>query len=383
MRGFGELLVERHAGARRAGEQQAVDARLAGERAALVGAADQQPDDAFGDARLVEAADQELAGRRGLLGRLEDDRIAGDQRRDDVAVGQMRREIIGAEHRKHAVRLVAHRDLVAERGLHLPLRRPLGIGLDRNLDLVDDRADLGARFPQRLAGFPRDQLGEFGLFLAHDIGEAAHRLDPIGVRMRGPRRPGGARGGDFGRGIADARPTRSARPSPDRCETSVAAHGARSTDVALSSTCRCILLHRFAHSPDRLNLVVERLPVVALGDRRPDRLDLVDVHRAGRRRPTNRHASAVGSRPSSSCASSRNSSRRIKLGARIAAAAPVEEDAVDRLRSGRQRVDQRRGDARSSVAGGDAEASEHRLDQRLFEAVAPAGEQVGQRRARR
>ena len=150
------------AGAGRAGEQQAVDARLGGERLALLGPADQQPDDAFGDPRLVEAADQEFADRRRLLGRLEDDRIAGDQRRDDVAVGQVRREIVGPEHGEHAVRLVADRDPVAERGFELPLRRALGIGLDRDLDLVDDRADLGPRFPQRLAGLARDQLGELG-----------------------------------------------------------------------------------------------------------------------------------------------------------------------------------------------------------------------------
>ena len=99
-------------------------------------------------------------GRRGLLRRLEHHRIAGDQRRDDVAVGQMRREIIGPEHRQHAVRLVADRDLVADRRLEPALRRPLGIGVDRDLDLVDDRIDLGPRFPKRLAGFRGDQLGE-------------------------------------------------------------------------------------------------------------------------------------------------------------------------------------------------------------------------------
>ena len=140
LRGLGELPVKRHAGAGRAGEQQAVDARLAGERATLVGTADQQADDAFGNARLVEAVDQELAGRRGLLRRLEDHRVAGDQRRDDVAVGKVRREIVRPEHREHAVRLVADRDAVAQRRLQLPLRRPLGIGVDRDLDLVDDRA---------------------------------------------------------------------------------------------------------------------------------------------------------------------------------------------------------------------------------------------------
>src|SRR3954447_19995769 len=48
-----------------------------------------------------------------------------------------------------------------------------------------------------------------------------------------------------------------------------------------SSTRRCILFYRFAHSADRLNLVVERLPVVALGDCRPYSFDFVDMHGAG------------------------------------------------------------------------------------------------------
>ena len=63
------------------------------------------------------------------------------------------------------------------------------------------------RFPERLAGLARDQVGELALARAHDIGEAAQRLDPVGERVRRPFRPGGARGGDLGGGVADlARP---------------------------------------------------------------------------------------------------------------------------------------------------------------------------------
>ena len=85
---------------------------------------------------------------------------------------------------------------------------------------------------KRLAGFARDQLGEIGLVLAHDVGEAAHRLDPIGVRMRRPFRPGGARGGDFGRGIADlARPDLLAGRRIGRDELSLAASARRGSGV--------------------------------------------------------------------------------------------------------------------------------------------------------
>ena len=236
----GELAVERHAGARGAGEQQAVDARLGGQRLPFLGAADQQPDGAFGNLRLVKAVDQEFAGRGGLFRRLEHHCIAGDQRRDDVAVGQMHREIVRPQHRQHAVRLVAHRDAVAERGLELALRRALGIGLDRNLDLVDHRRDLGPRFPIRLAGFLRDQLGEFILALADDIGEAAHGLDPVSDRMRRPGRPARARRLDLEVGIADrAGPDFLARRRVGR-DQRCSPRPSGFTTGACSSSCRCI-----------------------------------------------------------------------------------------------------------------------------------------------
>src|SRR5258708_40271226 len=64
-------------------------------------------------------------------------------------------------------------------------------------------------------------------------------------------------------------------------ETNFVLTGFPSTTSDNFSTCRCILLHPLPHSADRCNLVRERLPVVAYVNRRPDRLDLVDVHRAG------------------------------------------------------------------------------------------------------
>ncbi len=142
-----ELTMKRLAGARRAGEQQAVDAGLRRQRLALLRPADQQPHDAFGNPGLVQAFDQERADRGRLFGWLEHHRIAGDQRGHDVPVGQMRREIIRPEHGEHAMGLVADGDAVAERRVEFPLRRPLGISVDRNVDLVDDRADLGLRLP--------------------------------------------------------------------------------------------------------------------------------------------------------------------------------------------------------------------------------------------
>jgi hypothetical protein len=78
----------------------------------------------------MEAFDQHGPRRRRLFRRLEDHGVAGDQGRDDVAVGKVSGEIIGAKHGQHPMRLMPDRDAVTERGLHLPLRRPLGIGID-------------------------------------------------------------------------------------------------------------------------------------------------------------------------------------------------------------------------------------------------------------
>ena len=94
VRRFGELLVKRHAGARRTGEQQAVDPVFAAVAGPDRGRR-QQAHDAVRDAGFVKALDEECAGRGRLFGRLEHDRIAGDQRGDDVTVGQVRGEIYG------------------------------------------------------------------------------------------------------------------------------------------------------------------------------------------------------------------------------------------------------------------------------------------------
>ena len=101
-------------------------------------------------------------------------------------LGKCAGKLYGPSTAEHAVRLVADRDLVAERRLEPPLRRALGISVDRDLDLVDHRRDLGPRFPKGLAGFARDQVGELAFASPHDVGEAAQGFGPVGDRVRGP-----------------------------------------------------------------------------------------------------------------------------------------------------------------------------------------------------
>ena len=71
------------------------------------------------------------------------------------------------------MRLVADRDPGAHRAFEPLLRVALLMGRHRNVDLVQHRLCLGARFPERLAGLAGDQVGERLELAAHDIGEAA------------------------------------------------------------------------------------------------------------------------------------------------------------------------------------------------------------------
>src|SRR4051794_3021660 len=66
---------------------------------------------------------------------------------------------------------------------------------------------------------------------------------------------------------------------------------------------------------------------------------------------------------------------RIKLGARVAPAVPIEEDAVDRLRLGRQCSDQRPGGRTVLVAAFYAETEDEGIDQRLIEAATPLAQE--------
>ena len=138
---------------------------------------------------------------------------------------------------------------------------------------------------------------------------------------------------------------------------------------------------RVPHSPDCLNLVVKRLPVVAVGNRRPDRLDLLDVHRAGlglrpiwvRLRPfatlEERCASAaecVGGIERRRRDRGRRASRR-RCGRSVCAlvaSARISAPATARSLSPRA-MPRRRSSASTSAC---------------LEALAPAGEQVRQRR---
>ncbi len=142
-----KLAVEGYACLRGAGEQQPVQSCMTRKGLSGVGPTLDDIDDPVRNPGLAKIVDQHRADRRCFLARFEDYRIASNQGRNDMPVGQMRRKIIGTKHREHAMRFVANG--VARSGLAVKaaLRGAVGIGFDRDVDLVDDGFDLVARFP--------------------------------------------------------------------------------------------------------------------------------------------------------------------------------------------------------------------------------------------
>ena len=101
------------------------------------------------------------------------------------------------------MRLVAQRRGALDGIVEFALGGALGIGADRGFDPGDHAFDFGAGFPQRLAGFARDGIGEIVAFLAHFIGEAADQFHAGRQRLRCPGWPGTARAADDLVDIAD------------------------------------------------------------------------------------------------------------------------------------------------------------------------------------
>ena len=101
----GSLLHHRLAGLDRAREHHVVD--KVDERGAGLAAAGGDAEDTVGQPGLSQHLGHQHRGERGDLRRLEDDRVAGRERRDAVAEGVVEREVPGADHADDADRRVA------------------------------------------------------------------------------------------------------------------------------------------------------------------------------------------------------------------------------------------------------------------------------------
>ena len=170
---------------------------------AFVHAPDDKAHHVLGDARFVKAVDQHRAACGRFFGGFEDNGVPGDERGDDMAIGQMGGEVIGAKHRHNAMRLMPNARARSGGGCNVPIWRALGIGVDRNRDLVDDGIYFGARFPNGFARFLRNQ-GRKGLVsAAHNLCKAFDQRNPLCQWPRRPLGEGGMRGSNVCRHRAD------------------------------------------------------------------------------------------------------------------------------------------------------------------------------------
>ena len=147
-----------------------------------------QVEDAVGQAGVPAQLGQGLGGGRGALGRLPDDRVAAQQRRDQVPGRHRHREVAGGDHRRHPDRLAEGEQLLVR---HLARHRlavepPALAG--EEVAGVDDLGDLAPGLGQRLADLGGDQAGQGLGVLLH---QPAQVLDhPPPHRGRRGRPPG-------------------------------------------------------------------------------------------------------------------------------------------------------------------------------------------------
>lgn len=154
--------MQQIAGGAGAGEEQPVEPGVGGQRHARLATTLQQVQHARWQPGFGPAAHGQLGHLGRQLARLEQHAVTRQQRRYDVAVGQVPGKVVRTEHRHHAVGLVpqGRRGIGQRRAL---LAGALGMALDRDRHLVDHAGHFGGRFPQRLAGFfanaPRQLVG--------------------------------------------------------------------------------------------------------------------------------------------------------------------------------------------------------------------------------
>ncbi len=174
--------------------------------------------DAVGDARLERQLAEAQRAQRRLLGRLEDDRAAGGQRRADLPGGHQQREVPRDDLADDADRLLERVGVelgarhVGQRrrdGRAAQLRRPAGhvpeqVGGERDVG--------GGGDGLRLAVVERVELGELVEVLGDQVAEAVDRAAALGRRHLRPRaRPARARAAWTARSTSSALPCATVR----------------------------------------------------------------------------------------------------------------------------------------------------------------------------
>ena len=206
--GRGDLL----AGRDRAGEGDAVDAGVGGDRGADVAGPGEEADRAGG--QVVEDAGQHQGRERRQLGGLADDAVARRQGGGDLPGEQQQRVVPGDDAADDPERVLDHHRQLGrlDRRDHAAgvVAADLGVvveGRRRPLELV-------AILDQRLAALGGHRAGELLALLAQPPRDLVEQLAALARRASAPIRPGLAGGGDRGLdllGRGGGEPRRSSR----------------------------------------------------------------------------------------------------------------------------------------------------------------------------
>ncbi len=193
----GKLLMEEMTGAGGAGKEEAVDIGVASQRLASLDLPLHQIEHSLGQSGLLPHLDHGFGHHGGQLGGFEHHGVTRNQRRDYMAVGQMAREVVGAEHRHHTVGLVTDKRLGARHGIFNGAGT-LVVRTDGDGNLALHGGYFGAGLPQRFACFTGDGQGQRLLVLTQQVGIATHYGQAIlEIHIR-PVVEGGACGLDGG-----------------------------------------------------------------------------------------------------------------------------------------------------------------------------------------
>jgi hypothetical protein len=175
-----------------AGEAQALDPSVGDQRRADRAGAEHQVEHARRQAGGRRGLGVALAGQRRDVRRLDDDGVAGEERRHDVGVAQVDRIVVRADHRDHAERVVA--ELLVGRPGDRALAQIGGRQVAGDVEAREHGRDLLDRLALDLPGFPDDGLDQLGLaggdrvFPPRQVGGALGQGEPRPGRGRGGRR---------------------------------------------------------------------------------------------------------------------------------------------------------------------------------------------------
>jgi hypothetical protein len=186
LRTAAELPMQQRAGIRAAREEQAIDLPMIRQRNAGVLLALHQVQHAGRQAGLRPQIHRHRRHSRREFRWFEHDRIPRDQRRDNVPVRQMSREVVRAEHGHDAMRTMPKYCYAVSHFLAL-LAGTFVIRLDGDIDFSGHRRDFGPRFPQRLTGLETNGVSQRFLVPGQQRRETPSDRYAFVQRQRGPR----------------------------------------------------------------------------------------------------------------------------------------------------------------------------------------------------